>query len=210
MRIGRLHVITDVRLQQRFGHLDLARAAIEGGADVVQLRDKEAPALDLLRTAVEIAALCRRSSVSLIVNDRADIAWAADASGAHLGDQDLPLPIARRLLGPDRILGTSVDRAEETVPRAREGADYAGIGPIFATATKSDTGPVLGLEELARAVRHFPLPLIAIGGITLANLEEVVSTGVHGVALVSAVCLSDDPASVVRAARAVLDARADR
>jgi thiamine-phosphate pyrophosphorylase len=205
MRIGRLHVITDVKMQQHASHLELAQAAIEGGAEVVQLRDKEASALALLDTALELAALCRRKRIHLIVNDRADIAWAADAHGVHLGNQDLPLSAARRLLGPDRILGASADNAEETARLAREGADYAGIGPIFSTTSKTDAGPVLGIEGLVKAVRASPIPLIAIGGITLSNLEEVVATGVHGVALLSAVSLSPNPASVVQKARAILD-----
>ena len=206
-RIGRLHVITDVRLQQRFSHLELANAALDGGADVVQLRDKEAPSRDLLEAALEIVARCRRKQASLIVNDRADIAWAADAHGAHMGADDLPLPLARQLLGPDRILGSSADSAAEVAQRARQGADYAGIGPVFATSSKRDAGPVLGVEALAAVVRSSPLPLIAIGGITLDNLEEVLATGVHGVALLGAVCLSSEPESVVRKARAILESR---
>lgn len=205
MKIGRLHVITDVKMQQRVSHLELAEAAIEGGADVVQLRDKEASALALLETALELASLCRRKRIHLIVNDRADIAWAADAHGVHLGDQDLPLSAARRLLGPDRILGSSADNAEDATRLARDGADYAGIGPIFSTTSKTDAGPELGIEGLVKAVRASPIPLIAIGGITLSNLEEVVATGVHGVALLSAVSLSPHPASVVQKARAILD-----
>lgn len=206
-KIGRLHVITDVRLQQRFSHVELANAALAGGADLVQLRDKEAASRDLLETALQIVPLCRRKQASLIVNDRADIAWAADAQGAHIGADDLPLSLARRLLGPDRILGSSADNAAEVAQRARQGADYAGIGPVFATSSKRDAGPVLGVEALAAVVRSSPLPLIAIGGITLDNLEEVLATGVHGVALLGAVCLSSDPESVVRKARAILESK---
>lgn len=206
-RIGRLHVITDVHLQRRFSHLELAKAALEGGADVVQLRDKEASARELLEIALEILPLCRRKQAALIINDRADLAWAADAHGAHLGADDLPLPLARRFLGPDRIVGSSADNAAEIALRAREGADYVGIGPVFATTSKRDAGPVLGIEALSVLARSSPAPLIAIGGIGLDNLEEVLATGVNGVALLGAVCLSPDPESVVRKARAILESR---
>lgn len=197
LRIGRLHIITDTSLQRRWSHLDLARMAVDGGAEAVQYRRKDGPTRLLLDEAIALAEACRRKGIPLIINDRADIAWAMGAAGVHLGDQDLPLSLARDLLGPRSILGGSADNAEEAVARAREGADYAGIGPIFPTSSKGDTGAVLGLDGLARAVRASEIPLIAIGGITPENLHEVLGTGVHGVAVLSAVCCAEDPAAAV-------------
>jgi thiamine-phosphate pyrophosphorylase len=208
MRPGRLHVITDTQLQTRLGHVELARLALEGGATTIQLREKRADTRELVAVAREIGALCRRRRVPFLVNDRADVAWASDADGVHLGADDLSVSDARRLLGPHRIIGASADSTEEAIERARAGADYAGIGPIFATTSKPNTGPVLGIEGLRRAVAGSSIPLIAIGGISLANLDEVLATGVYGVALLGAICLSDDPASAVRQAAARFAPRA--
>ena len=206
-RIGRLHIITDTTLQSRFSHRELAQLALAGGAEVVQYRRKESSTRVLLEEAVALRALCR-GRARLIINDRADVALLADADGVHLGDQDLPLPLARDLLGPLRILGGSADNAEEAMARAAEGADYCGIGPVFPTGSKKDTGPLLGLEGLARAVQQARIPLIAIGGITLENLPEVLATGVHGVAILSAVCCAQDPAAATAEFRSRLDRRA--
>lgn len=207
MKAGRLHIITDMHVQDRFTHLELAALALEGGATTLQLRDKQAGARELVATAVQIGVLCRRRRVPLLINDRADVAWASDADGVHLGEGDLSLADARRLLGPNRILGASADHAEEAVARSRAGADYVGLGPVFATRTKIDTGPVLGLEGLRAAALVSPAPLVAIGGLTLDNLDDVLATGVYGVALLGAVCMSRDPAATVHRAAEFIAAR---
>jgi thiamine-phosphate pyrophosphorylase len=205
--IGRLHVLTDSELQSRWSQLDLARAALDGGAETIQYRRKRGPTSLMLKEAIALREACRRWKVPLVVNDRVDVALFADADGVHLGNEDLPIALARDLLGPTRIIGGSSDHADEAGARHRDGADYAGIGPIFVTTSKPDTGPVLGLAGLARAVRATDLPLIAIGGITEENLAEVLATGVHGVAVLGAVCLSDDPAAMVARLRALIEAR---
>ncbi len=205
--IGRLHVLTDSELQSRWSHLDLARAALDGGADTIQYRRKHAATRLLLQEAIALRDACRRRRVPLVVNDRVDVALAADADGVHLGDDDLPISLARELLGPARMIGGSADNADEARARYGDGADYAGIGPVFATSSKGDTGPVLGLDGLARAVRAASLPLIAIGGINAENLAAVLATGVHGVAVLGAACLADDPAAVVAKMRALIEAR---
>ena len=207
MRIGRLHVITDSALQLRFTHLELARLALEGGAETVQYRRKDASAREMIAEASEIRALCRRHRAQLIVNDRVDIAIAVDADGVHLGADDLPIALARDLLGGARLIGGSSDDAEEAAALSRHSVDYAGIGPVFATRSKQDTGPVLGLAGLASAVRATTLPLIAIGGISIENIDQVLATGVHGVAVLGAVCLADDPLLATRALRERLDRR---
>ena len=204
IRIGRLHVITDSSLQDRWSHLDLARAAVENGAETVQYRRKDAPTRLLVEEAIALREICRRRRVPLFVNDRLDVALAADADGVHLGADDLPIPIARDLLGPLKTIGGSSDTAAEALALDREGADYAGIGPVFATSSKNDAGPVLGLDGLARAVREARLPLIAIGGIHAGNLADVLATGVHGVAVLGAVCLAADPGAAVARLREIL------
>ena len=221
MKLGPLYVIADTSVQSNFSPDTLVRAALAGGADVIQLRAKgwasssagwaapESPMVTgscgstraLIEIARECGALCRRARVPFLVNDRVDIAWAADADGVHLGDDDMPLAPARALLGPHRILGASADNIEQILARVSEGADYCGIGPVFPTSTKRDAGPVLGLEELARAVKASPVPLVAIGGITMERIPEVAATGVYAIALVSAVCAADDPEDATRRAR---------
>lgn len=203
--IGRLHVITDAALQHTRGHVELAELALLGGASTVQYRRKDGHARLLLREAISIRMLCRKHKASFIVNDRADIALAADADGVHLGADDLPLSIARDLLGPSRVIGGSADNADEAVALGRLGFDYLGIGPVFATTSKHDTGPVLGLQGLADAVRRASIPLIAIGGISLANVDSVLETGVHGIAVLGAIALADDPAAATQALRDALD-----
>ncbi len=205
IRIGRIHVLTDSLLQTRFDHVTLARLALEAGADTIQYRRKQGETRVLIREAEAIRDLCRRRGVPLIVNDRVDVAWAADADGVHLGAGDFPISLARDLLGPHRTIGGSGDNAEEALACGREGADYIGIGPVFATSSKADAGPVLGLEGLARAVRASEVPLVAIGGITIENLASVFETGVHGVAVLSAVCLAEDPAAAVARMRETAD-----
>jgi thiamine-phosphate pyrophosphorylase len=205
--IGRLHVLTDSELQTRWSHLDLARSALEAGAETIQYRRKQGPTRLLLEEAITLREICRRWKVPLVVNDRVDVALCADADGVHLGDEDLPIALARDILGPARIIGGSSGHADDATARHREGADYAGIGPVFATFSKRDAGPVLGLDGLSRAVRAADLPLIAIGGITPENLAEVLATGVYGVAVLGAVCLADDPAAVVARMRTLIEAR---
>jgi len=207
-RIGHLHVITDTRFGRT--HADLAQAATLGGADSIQVREKEASTRSFLDAAGAAARHCRRRRVPLVINDRVDLALALDADGVHLGDDDLPIELARRLLGPDRIIGSSADNATEVERRIQVGADYVGIGPIFGTTSKCDTGPILGLEGLANAVRRTQIPLIAIGGITSENVSAVLETGVHGIAILSAVCGEKDPEEATRAFRQQIDTHRSR
>ncbi|MBD3337436.1 MAG: thiamine phosphate synthase [Candidatus Eisenbacteria bacterium] len=196
--IGRLHAITDTILQQRFDHLELAQRLIDGGADVIQYREKAASCREMIAAATAIQAACRKSGVAFIVNDRVDVALAADADGVHLGLDDFPVALARRILGPDRIIGASVDTAEEGRAAWKAGADYVGYGPIYGTGTKSDTGPVVGVDGLARHVQGSPLPVVAIGGCSAANIEPVLQAGARGVAVISALCRAPDPTAATR------------
>jgi thiamine-phosphate pyrophosphorylase len=145
-----------------------------------------------------VARLCRRAGVTFIVNDRVDVALASDADGVHLGQEDFPVALARRILGPDRIIGASVDHPDECEAAWRDGADYVGFGPIYGTASKSDTGPVVSVAGLREWLPKFRLPVIAIGGIDAGNIAPVLGAGAHGVAVLSSICRADDPEIATR------------
>lgn len=202
-----LVVITDTSLASRT-HADIARAALEGGADAVQIRDKSATAQNLGLAVAECQPLARKFGAALLVNDRVDVAFLCGADGAHVGQEDLPAAAARRLLPRPAILGVSVSTLEEAERAARDGADYLGVGPVFATGTKKDAGAPLGLEAIAALVQAASLPVVAIGGIDYENVAAVLRTGVAGVAVVSAVSGAADMAAAARALKArIVEAR---
>jgi len=204
-RIGRLHLLTDVALQSRFSHEELAQLGIAGGADTIQLREKGGSTRRMIEAAKRMAAVCREAGVPLIVNDRIDVALAADADGVHLGQSDFPIPLARELLGKDKLIGGSAATLEEARICLAEGADYVGFGPVYVTGSKEDAGPVSGPAVLKQVVETIPLPIIAIGGITAENVREVMKAGAYGVAVISAVCCQIDPEGATKALREALD-----
>lgn len=195
----RLYVITDERIGRGRSHLEIAEAAIRGGADVVQLRDKSVSSRGLYDIALQLRRLTREAEVPFIVNDRLDIALAADADGVHIGREDLPAPVVRRILGPGKILGISAETVEEALTAEREGADYLGVGPVFeARGTKPDAGEPLGLDLIARIRRGCRLPIVAIGGIHAGNARSVLDAGANAAAVISAVASADDVAQAAR------------
>lgn len=206
IRIGRLHVLTDTAIQKRWTHAELAEAAIAGGADAVQYRQKTGSAREMIREALGVREACRKKGVLFLVNDRLDVALAVDADGLHLGRDDLPIPVARRVLGPHRILGGSAGSVEEALAGLHEGADYLGCGPVFATATKPDAGEATGTERIRALRAVVDLPILAIGGIDATNLAAALASGADGVAVASAVCAQPDPQAATRALRLALDA----
>jgi thiamine-phosphate pyrophosphorylase len=195
--LERLHlcVITDAHLARGRDHAGIAEAALQGGADMIQLRDKTGSLRDLLPQARAIRALCRSHGAVFIVNDRLDLALAADADGAHVGQEDLPAADARRLLGPERILGVSTHSLDQAHAAWKAGADYIGFGPMFPTGTK-DTGYTpkgpAALREIRGAVS---IPIVAIGGITLENVATIIEAGATAPAVISAVVASSDIAA---------------
>ena len=191
--IGRLHVLTDTILQNRFSHIELTEQAISGGADTIQFRQKSGSTKELIEIAMGMRQVCREKGAVFIVNDRIDVAMAADADGIHLGQDDFPIPLARELLGKDRIIGGSAATPEEMENCIREGADYVGFGPVYPTGSKDDAGPVSGIDILKRIVESSPVPVIAIGGIDQNNASHVMGAGAHGIAVISAVCCREDP-----------------
>ncbi|MFH1350299.1 MAG: thiamine phosphate synthase [Pseudomonadota bacterium] len=197
-KVGRFHVLTDTVLQSRFSHLDLTRLAIAGGADTIQFRQKSGSTREMIETAREMKRLCREAEVTFIVNDRIDVAIGAEADGVHLGQDDFPIPLARRLLGEGAIIGGSAAVMEEAQRCLEDGADYIGFGPVYPTGSKDDAGPVSGIEILKQVVQNIPLPIIAIGGVDAKNTPDVVRAGAHGIAVISAVCCQEDPEQATR------------
>lgn len=180
---------------------DVVAAAVAGGVTAVQFRQKGGDVRAHVAEARALVALLRPLGVPLLVNDRIDVALAADADGAHVGQQDLAPGDARRLLGPGRFLGLSVTtpREAEALGRLPAGTvDYAGVGPVFATATKLDAAPPLGRDGVVAACAALAVPAVAIGAISAANAAAVLDAGVQGLAVVSAICAADDPARAAR------------
>ncbi|MDH7511539.1 MAG: thiamine phosphate synthase [Clostridiales bacterium] len=171
----------------------LIEEAVAGGATIVQLRGKTWTVRNFLRLAVQAVELVRPKGIPLIINDRADIALACRADGVHLGQDDLPVSEARKILGQDRLIGISINTPEEARRAEEASADYAGAGPVFATLSKPDLQPLLGLEGLRRIRTETRLPILAIGGITLANVGEVMAAGADGVAVISAIASAASP-----------------
>ena len=192
--IGRFHVITNEAIQNRFSHARLAEMAIAGGADLIQLRDKDRSTSELVAAASEVHAVCRASGIPLIINDRADIALAVGADGVHLGRNDLPIAAARSLLGPQAIIGGTASDLEQARQVERDGADYVGFGHIYPTNSKNKTGAATGAATLADVCRALHIPVDANGGIGDHNLAPVLDSGAWGVAVIAAVCAANDPA----------------
>lgn len=203
-----LYVITDATLMDGRSHLEIARAALEGGADAVQLRDKSSPAINLCRLAGEIQPMARKFGAAFLVNDRVDVALVTGADGAHIGQADLPCREARRILPRPQILGISAGTRDEARRAQREGADYVGVGPVFATATKPDAGEPLGLKVLEKIASSVSIPVVAIGGITLENVTGVFGAGASGAAVVSAIVCAEEMTAAARAfKRRITEAR---
>ena len=178
-RIHGLHFIINTDSVQNDSCLDLAEKAILGGADSLQFRHKATYTREIYALACRLAEICRKFSVPLIVNDRVDIAMAIGASGVHLGQTDLPVEAARKLIGRDKIIGATTSTLEEAKEAERQGADYIGFGHIFPTRTKIKNTPPLGVVPLQTVCRQISIPILAIGGIDAGNLDEVCRAGAY-------------------------------
>ena len=199
-----LHIITDTVLQQKFSHAELARMAWEGGADVVQFREKRFHAYHRLRLAEEIAALPRQKKQKLIINDFPQIAALSGADGVHLGSSDWEPEKARIFLGDKAIIGATVHNENELIALEGTHIDYIGVGPVFGTKSK-DTGlPELSLKGLEAICKKSTWPVIAIGSVTLENVKEVIAAGAWGVAVLSHFCLAENPVDVAKKFREIL------
>lgn len=189
------YFITDSKLSLA-GIVSDTRKAVEAGAQIVQYREKSAETSILYGEALALKEICA-GRATLIINDRIDIAMAVDADGTHIGQGDMPYEAARRLLGRGKIIGVTVHNLKEAIEAERMGADYLGVSPIFATGTKQDAGNPCGTDMLREIRREVSLPLVAIGGIDLSNVEAVIDAGADMVCAISAVVAKRDVAAEV-------------
>jgi thiamine-phosphate pyrophosphorylase len=205
-RDWRLCLVTDRTLAAPRAIEEIVAAAVRGGATAVQLREKGCGTREFVALARRLKTVLAGLGIPLIVNDRADVALAANADGVHVGQSDMEYHDARRMLGPDAIIGLSVETMEQALEAEALDLDYLGVSPVFPTSTKTGTAPAWGLEglhDLRRASRH---ALVAIGGIASANAGEVIRAGADGIAVVSAICSAADPERAARELRAAVDA----
>jgi thiamine-phosphate pyrophosphorylase len=197
-----LYLVTSQALSAGRPTPEIVRAALAGGVKLIQLREKGMPLREFVALAEQVRALTAQAGALLIVNDRVDVALAVGADGVHLGQDDLPVPAARRI-GPDLIIGASTHSIEEAVRAQAEGASYINIGPLFPTGTKQWDGEFLGIEGLKRIAAAARIPFTAMGGIKREHIPELVRAGARTVALVTAVTAAPDPS---RAAEELLAA----
>lgn len=194
-----LYVILDPRFVQRLTLVDALKEAAAGGATLFQYRDKTASARDLYGRAQQLRLAAHDVGATFIVNDRCDIALAVEADGVHVGQGDLPLPLARAVLKSGQLIGVSTHTPDQVREASASGADYVGFGPVFPTASKADHEPVVGVEGLREARPVTPLPIFAIGGMTAATAEIVMQTGADGIAVMSSIWTARDIAAAVHA-----------
>ena len=208
MNLFALYLVTDRSLSLGRPLVDVVREAVAGGVTCVQLREKEASSREFYDLARALLAVTRPAGVPLIVNDRLDIALAAGADGVHVGQSDLPLDAVRRLVPPSFIVGVSAESAADAVQAAASGATYVAASPVFATPTKTDTAPALGLDGVAalRAALPPACPLVAIGGIHLGNASAVLAAGADSLAVVSEIMSAPSPRLAAAALAEILRA----
>lgn len=200
-----LYVITDANLSRGRSHREVIAAAIRGGATIVQYREKNASTRHMIDAALELRDLCRAHGVPFIVNDRVDVALAVDADGVHVGQDDMPTSLAHKLIGREQILGVSAENIEQARAAMADGADYLGVGAIFATATKPDAGEPIGIAGLLKIARVSTVPIVGIGGINTPNAASVIRAGAAGVAVVSAIVSAGDVERAARELRRIVE-----
>ncbi len=188
-----LYLVTDRGLSKGRSTLDIVQAAVRGGVTCVQLREKNCSAREFIAEAISVQSFLKEHRIPLIINDRLDIAQAIQADGVHLGQNDIPLKMARAIVKDSMLIGISAESLQDAVEAERYGADYIGVSPIYATATKSDTAPALGLKGLREIRKAVKIPLVGIGGLNRSNAAEVIRNGADGIAAVSAIVSADDP-----------------
>lgn len=197
-----LYLVTDRELMTTSSIGAAVESAILGGCTLVQLREKTASSREFLEYAAQVKTVADRYGVPLIINDRADIALAVDAAGVHVGQSDLPVPVVRALLGPDKIVGASASTFAEAAEAVEQGADYLGVGAMHATNTKSEA-EITSMDELRRIRSAFSLPIVTIGGMNSETIPLYRAVGIDGVAVVSAILAQRD---IEQAAREALEA----
>ncbi|HUF08588.1 MAG TPA: thiamine phosphate synthase [Rhodothermales bacterium] len=194
-RIGRLHVLTDFYFQQTWGADRLAELAIRGGADTIQFRQKKGPIRHKIIEAERVARVCLKTGTTLIVDDHIDVCLGVGADGIHLGQEDFPVALARKVLGDDCIIGASATTLDQARQAWSEGADYIGFGPVFPSMSKDKMASVKGADALASVCAAVDIPVIAIAGISVERIEQVMRAGAYGVAVLRAVSGAHDPSA---------------
>jgi thiamine-phosphate pyrophosphorylase len=201
-----LYLITDRRIAGDRNIVDIVSAAIQGGATVVQLRDKTTTTYEMIEIGRALHNITQKAGVPLIINDRVDVALAINADGVHVGPpDDMPAALARQILGPDRIIGVSAESPAIALQAAQDGADYVGVGDVFGTSSKADAGVPIGLSGLKAVVEPCSIPVVGIGGINHGNAAAVIEAGADGVALISAIVGAGDPEAAARELRKHID-----
>jgi len=204
-RIGRLHVITSETLQTRFSHVDIADLCSSSGADVIQFREKRNQTTqDQVQTLTNMQAAMAGGDCTLVVNDRSDIAKAVGAH-LHIGPHDITPQVARGILGPDAIIGATANNLAMLRQLSDAPIDYVGVGPVFGTTSKENPSATLGIDGLRSMVEQSPFPVIAIGSIQADQVQSVLETGAHGVAVISGIVIQDDPKAACKRYRSAID-----
>jgi len=205
-----LYLVTDRGLSRGRSTREIVEAAISGGVTCVQIREKSCGTRAFIDEALSIQAILKKKRVPLIINDRVDVALAVGADGVHLGQQDMPIGLARKIVGSSLIIGISAESTDDALRAEQEGADYIGISPVFATRTKPDTAPPLGLSGVTEIRRRVDIPLVGIGGINRQNGASVITAGADGIAVVSAIVSAADPGEAARELKHIIEQAADR
>ncbi|MCB0713974.1 MAG: thiamine phosphate synthase [Ignavibacteriae bacterium] len=208
-QIGRLHIIinSDGEGRPTFSPIELTRQVLAGGADTIQYRNKSGSMREMIEEATQILQLCRKAGIPCIINDRVDLCLALDADGVHLGKADMPVPIARKILGGGKVIGATVRNVAQRQQVEEESADYVGFGPIFQSYSKELEVKPFGLDGVREVSRQAKIPVIGIAGITVENCREVITAGASGVAVIGAVANAANPAEAVRTlSRTILQA----
>ncbi len=193
-----LYLVTDRGLSRGRSTLEVVKAAVEGGVSCVQLREKNCSTREFIREARILQEFLHPKNIPLIINDRVDVALTIGADGVHLGQKDMPMGDARKLLGDKLIIGISAETLDDAVTAESEGADYIGVSPVFSTTTKKDLAPPLGLKGIRDIRNKVKLPLVAIGGINPENATEVIQAGADGIAVVSAIVSAKCPTTAAK------------
>ncbi|HYW35361.1 MAG TPA: thiamine phosphate synthase [Balneolaceae bacterium] len=188
-----VYLVTNTSIQHQYNHAQLAEMALRGGANIVQFRDNQSGARESLKYAKSVVNVCRSYNAMSIINDRTDIAIAAEATGVHLGQDDLPLQTAREILNDGQIIGGTSSTLKEARQVEAEGADYVALGHIFDTTTKQKDYAPRGLDILQKVSKSLSIPVVAIGGITLENASDVIAAGADMIAVSSAICCAPNP-----------------
>lgn len=200
-----MYVLTDRFLSRGLSEQDVVRHAIAGGASAIQLRWKDGPLREAMSISRELKTICSEHDVLFVVNDRLDLAMAIGADAVHLGEDDLPLPDARALVGDSMILGYSPADISEIKWAVESGADYLGCGPVYGTSSKEDAGEAVGIERMREVRDLTDIPFVGIGGINAENAVPVIEAGADGVAVISSVVARDDIEGATRAIRSNVD-----